>query len=167
MESSARRSRIVIVGGGSPYVPGIVWSLAHSGEVLAESEIVLMDIDPSRLSMMSTLASRMVKEAGTSQTVSSTTDLKQALEDATFVLTNFRPGGLEGLRLDERIPDKYAVLADAQTLEVEVQREQSMNELFARLSELGISVLSMRNKQNRLEQLFIDLVDSDRRGVAS
>ena len=57
-------------------------------------------------------------------------------------------------------------LVDAQTLEVEVQREQSMNDLFARLSEQGIDVISMRNKQNRLEQLFIDLVDSARREMA-
>ena len=49
---------------------------------------------------------------------------------------------------------------------MEVQREQSMNDLFARLSELDIDVISMRNKQNRLEQLFIDLVDSARREVA-
>jgi ABC-2 type transport system ATP-binding protein len=37
-----------------------------------------------------------------------------------------------------------------------------MNDLFAHLSRLGISVVSMRNKQNRLEQLFIDLVDNAR-----
>jgi ABC-2 type transport system ATP-binding protein len=40
-----------------------------------------------------------------------------------------------------------------------------MNDLFARLSPLGVSVLSMRNKQNRLEQLFIDLVDRAKQEV--
>jgi ABC-2 type transport system ATP-binding protein len=71
------------------------------------------------------------------------------------------------LNLEQPLPaapevSGYGVsLVDAQTLEVEVQREQSMNDLFARLSQLGIAVLSMRNKQNRLEQLFIGLVDSD------
>jgi ABC-2 type transport system ATP-binding protein len=60
--------------------------------------------------------------------------------------------------------DGYRVqLADASTLEVEVQREQSMNDLFSHLTQLGISVISMRNKQNRLEQLFIDLVESGKR----
>lgn len=57
-------------------------------------------------------------------------------------------------------------LVDAQTLEVEVRREQSMNDLFTRLSQQGVAVLSMRNKQNRLEQLFIGLVASAKGEVA-
>jgi ABC-2 type transport system ATP-binding protein len=61
------------------------------------------------------------------------------------------------------IPGFRVSLQDAETLEVEVLREQSMNNLFAHLSRLDISVVSMRNKQNRLEQLFIDLVDNARR----
>jgi ABC-2 type transport system ATP-binding protein len=55
--------------------------------------------------------------------------------------------------------DYRASLIDAETLEVEVMREQSMNRLFELLSQQGIEVLSMRNKQNRLEQMFVDLVD--------
>jgi len=45
---------------------------------------------------------------------------------------------------------------------VVVKREQTVNRLFAELSRQGIEVLSMRNKQNRLEQLFMDLVDRSR-----
>jgi ABC-2 type transport system ATP-binding protein len=65
------------------------------------------------------------------------------------------------------VPGYGVTLQDAETLEVEVQREQSMNDLFAHLSQQGISVLSMRNKQNRLEQLFIDLVDRSKRDRVS
>ncbi|MCU7801866.1 MAG: ABC transporter ATP-binding protein [Candidatus Thiodiazotropha sp. (ex Lucinoma borealis)] len=57
------------------------------------------------------------------------------------------------------LPGYQANLVDGDTLEVEVLREQSMNGLFALLSDQGIEVISMRNKQNRLEQLFIGLVD--------
>jgi ABC-2 type transport system ATP-binding protein len=55
---------------------------------------------------------------------------------------------------------------DEHTLEVEVTREQSINALFQALSERGLEVTSMRNKQNRLEQLFIGMVDASRRGEA-
>jgi ABC-2 type transport system ATP-binding protein len=48
------------------------------------------------------------------------------------------------------------------TLEVEKRREQTMNELFGALSERGIEVASMRNRENRLERLFIDLLDRSR-----
>ena len=49
------------------------------------------------------------------------------------------------------------------TLEVEVAREQSINELFEVLSRSGVEVISMRSKETRLEQLFMDLVDEGRR----
>ncbi len=53
-------------------------------------------------------------------------------------------------------------LVDPNCLEVVVNREQTVNRLFAELSAQGVEVLSMRNKQNRLEQLFMDLVDRSR-----
>jgi ABC-2 type transport system ATP-binding protein len=50
-------------------------------------------------------------------------------------------------------------LLDDHTLEVEVSKEQNLNDIFARLSALGIEVLSMRNKVNRLEEIFMRLVE--------
>jgi len=64
---------------------------------------------------------------------------------------------LEGYRV-ERL-DEY-------TLQVGVNREQGINGLFEALSRKGIQVASMRNKQNRLEQLFIDMVDASKNGEA-
>ena len=107
--------KIVIVGGGSAYVPGILYSLANSAKALGDAEIALMDIDPSRLPLMTALGQRMVAEAGSDLTITSTTDLNESLTGATFVLTNFRPGGLDGLRLDEAIPDRYGVLGQETT----------------------------------------------------
>ncbi|PML77564.1 ABC transporter ATP-binding protein [Enterovibrio norvegicus] len=47
---------------------------------------------------------------------------------------------------------------DDHTLEVEVHKDTGLNTVFAQLSEQGIQVLSMRNKANRLEELFVNLV---------
>ncbi len=47
---------------------------------------------------------------------------------------------------------------DAVTLEVEVNKALGMNALFQRLSESGIEVQSLRNKANRLEELFMHLL---------
>ncbi|TKI08793.1 ABC transporter ATP-binding protein [Martelella alba] len=55
-------------------------------------------------------------------------------------------------------------LLDTTTLEVEVMREQGLNGLFSQLSAQGIQVLSMRNKANRLEELFVTLVRDGRNG---
>ena len=62
--------------------------------------------------------------------------------------------------------DGYVIrLVDDHTLEVDVPKEQNLNDLFARLSGLGIEVLSMRNKVNRLEEIFMRLVEA--RGAAA
>jgi ABC-2 type transport system ATP-binding protein len=45
-------------------------------------------------------------------------------------------------------------------LEVGVPKERNLNDLFTQLSAGNIQVVSMKNKSNRLEQLFIDLIDS-------
>ncbi|MEJ2403177.1 MAG: ABC transporter ATP-binding protein [Candidatus Thiodiazotropha sp.] len=57
------------------------------------------------------------------------------------------------------LPNYTVSLLDSQTLEVTVEREKRLNGLFEALSQRGIRVTSMRNKQNRLEQMFIDLVE--------
>jgi len=50
---------------------------------------------------------------------------------------------------------------DEQTLEVTLTEGESLNGVFDQLSEKGISVASMRNKANRLEELFMRLVDKN------
>ena len=48
-------------------------------------------------------------------------------------------------------------LADGHSIEVEVSSGQSINDIFTALSQQGLQVLSMRNKSNRLEELFVKL----------
>jgi ABC-2 type transport system ATP-binding protein len=57
------------------------------------------------------------------------------------------------------LPGYVSRLTDDHTLEVDVTREQGLNDIFARLSEQGMEVVSMRNKVNRLEELFMRLVE--------
>lgn len=49
-------------------------------------------------------------------------------------------------------------LTDPHTLEVDVAKEHNLNDVFSQLSAANIEVLSMRNKSNRLEELFVELV---------
>jgi len=60
-----------------------------------------------------------------------------------------------------------AILSDQHTLEIEMSKTQSLNDIFAQLSAQGIAVNSMRNKVNRLEELFIRLVDGSVRTAAA
>ena len=51
---------------------------------------------------------------------------------------------------------------DEHTLEVDVQKSKGLNSVFEQLSQQQIQVLSMRNKANRLEELFVNLVEQGR-----
>ncbi len=77
------------------------------------------------------------------------------LNQETFVL-NFRAAFAEAPAL----PGYVSRVIDDHTLEIEVSKEQSLNDIFERLTRQGIDVVSMRNKVNRLEELFMRLVES-------
>jgi ABC-2 type transport system ATP-binding protein len=63
------------------------------------------------------------------------------------------------------LPGYTVKLTDANTLEIELSRGQNLNDVFARLSTQGFEVLSMRNKVNRLEELFMRIVEGKGRDV--
>jgi ABC-2 type transport system ATP-binding protein len=72
--------------------------------------------------------------------------------------------------LPEQLPSLPGITfrrVDEHTLEAEMPRTQAMNALFDALTSHGITVISMRNKTNRLEELFVRLVESGRQEPAS
>ena len=83
---------------------------------------------------------------------SSTRDLLATLHTMTFVCDLASP-----VQALPTIDGYECVLADPMTLEVEVDKGQSLNEVFAALSAHEISVVSMRTKTNRLEELFVSM----------
>jgi len=74
----------------------------------------------------------------------------------TFVLDISVPESLE----KPTLTGFESRLIDDHTLEVDVEKTEGLNPVFAQLSEQGIQVMSMRNKSNRLEELFVRLVES-------
>jgi ABC-2 type transport system ATP-binding protein len=84
------------------------------------------------------------------------TDMKgllARLDSETFILDVDPPTSLP-------ISENFKLIqVDEHTLEVEVGKQQSLNKIFDELSAQGIRVNSLRNKANRLEELFIELVE--------
>ena len=83
---------------------------------------------------------------------SSTRDLLATLHTVTFVCDLAEP-----LTNAPDIAGYECVLSSPQTLEVEVDKGQSLNAVFAALSAHEIAVTSMRTKTNRLEELFVNM----------
>jgi ABC-2 type transport system ATP-binding protein len=77
------------------------------------------------------------------------------LDKETMILDLKQP-----LRSPLEVPGYPLHATDERTVEVEIRREQGLNRLFEELSRRGIEVLSMRSKANRLEELFLGLVET-------
>jgi len=84
----------------------------------------------------------------------STRELLSRLQREIYVLDLHQP--LD--RLPEFSRGKWS-LVDSTTLEVDISKEQGINGIFSQLNDNHIRVQSMRNKSNRLEQLFLDMID--------
>ena len=82
--------------------------------------------------------------------------LLEKLQVETFILDLARP-----VDRAPELPGFEVHLRDAGTLEVAVPKTQSLNRLFVALAEQDFEVMSMRNKANRLEELFVRLVEQN------
>lgn len=56
------------------------------------------------------------------------------------------------------LPGFVVQVIDGHSFEVEIEKGQSLNEVFSALSQQGVSVISMRNKANRLEEMFVSMI---------
>ncbi|XVH33108.1 alpha-glucosidase/alpha-galactosidase (plasmid) [Haloferacaceae archaeon DSL9] len=101
--------RIAFIGAGS-----MVFARKLVGDILSfpelsDSEIVLMDIDDHRLSQTASVAEAMVENSGVDATIEATTDRREALDGADYVLNMINVGGTEPFENEIRIPERYGV----------------------------------------------------------
>jgi ABC-2 type transport system ATP-binding protein len=82
-------------------------------------------------------------------------NLLRRLHTETFVLDLRAP-----LAAVPALADCLVRRVDDHTLEVEISKEQSLNAVFTQLTAQGLEVVSMRNKVNRLEEMFMRLVEN-------
>jgi len=101
--------KIVIIGGGSfLWSPTIIKDIVLTKD-LSGSTITLMDIDPKALHIMLKLGEKIVEKAGEDFKIEGTTDRREALQGADYVILTISTGGLEAMRHDLEIPQKYGV----------------------------------------------------------
>ena len=99
------------MGGGSAYMPGIAFALAHARPRFDDLSLVLQDIDVDALDLQRRLSQNILRSRGAGDvTVEAEVDRPRALEGADFVLTAFRPGGLAARHLDERIAIDHGIV---------------------------------------------------------
>jgi alpha-galactosidase/6-phospho-beta-glucosidase family protein len=102
--------RITIIGGGSyQWAPKLLVDFANT-PVLHDAQIALHDIDPAPLPRMVELVEHIADVRGIGMTALGTTDRRQALEGADYVVVNISTGGFASMRHDLEVPARYGLL---------------------------------------------------------
>jgi alpha-galactosidase len=101
--------RIVIIGGASlQWVPKLFLDIVNTPS-LAESELVLQDVNPVPLPDIAGFIRHVNGLAGTGITVETTTDRRAALPGADYVVVCISTGAFESMRHDLEIPERYGI----------------------------------------------------------
>ncbi|MCC8107613.1 MAG: alpha-glucosidase/alpha-galactosidase [Planctomycetes bacterium] len=101
--------KIAFIGAGSIGFCRQIFTDIMTVPELRDSEIVFMDINATNLDMVRELCQRDVDANGIDLKIRATTDRREALKDADFVINSVRIGGLEAFETDVEIPLKYGV----------------------------------------------------------
>jgi alpha-galactosidase len=101
--------KITLIGAGSVVFTRNLCSDILFTPALRESTIALMDIDPARLAEARAAVEGLVAHHDAPARVEATTDRREAVRDADYVITTFQQGGLAAYDLDIAIPQRYGV----------------------------------------------------------
>ena len=101
--------KIVTIGAGS-----LAWGPTVNTDFLLNphldgAELMLMDISPVNLGRVQQLLDRYVRERGFNKTIRATTDLREALAEADYVITAISVGGDRLWRYDAMFPQIYSI----------------------------------------------------------
>jgi 6-phospho-beta-glucosidase len=115
--ASRSATKVVVIGGGSSYTPEIVEGLIGRAQELSLREVWLVDIPEGqeKLEIVGELAKRMVAQSGRPFSVDLTTDRREALPGADYVVTQMRVGGMQARIKDERVPLQHGVIGQETT----------------------------------------------------
>lgn len=102
--------KLTILGGGGFRVPLVYGALLTDRGEGRVTEVVLHDLDDSRLYAVARVLAEQAATVPDAPTVTATTDLDEALRGADFVFSAIRVGGLEGRADDERVALAEGVL---------------------------------------------------------
>lgn len=104
--------KVAVIGGGSSYTPELIEGFINRYDELKITELYLADIEvgKEKLDIIYNLSKRMIEKAQVDIKIYKTLDRKEAIQDADFIMTQIRVGGLDARVLDERIPLSHGIL---------------------------------------------------------
>lgn len=107
--------KVTVVGGGSTYTPELVRGLLDRQVSLPIAELWLMDDDMNRLQIVGGFAQRMVAAGGSSISVVLSTDQRESIRGARYVITQLRVGKMAARREDEYLGHRHGLIGQETT----------------------------------------------------
>jgi 6-phospho-beta-glucosidase len=108
-------TKVAVIGGGSSYTPELVNGFLARVDSFPLTELWLMDISPGRLDVVGGFARRMVQARGAPFAVRLTTDQREAVDGAGYVITQLRVGGMQARREDEYLGRRHGLIGQETT----------------------------------------------------
>lgn len=105
-----KKYKVVIVGGGSTWTPGLLKSLCEKKNEFPMDELRMYDINAERQAVIGEFAKVLFAEEYPDLKFLYTTDKAQAYKEADFVFCQIRSGGFDMRMLDEQIPLAHGVV---------------------------------------------------------
>jgi len=110
MRHSQAVIKVTFVGAGSiEFTRNVVTDLCSYPEFAGGLELSLYDISEQRLDFAQRLAGQIVQQTGCGAVVRATTDRREALRGASYVINEVQVGGYAATRADFDIPARYGV----------------------------------------------------------
>ena len=107
--------KIAVIGGGSTYIPELVNGFLSRVNRLPVEELWLMDIDKERLKTVGGFAQRMVKAKGDPFKVILSSDQRESISGASYVITQLRVGMMPARRGDEYLGRRHGLIGQETT----------------------------------------------------
>ncbi|HEX7170998.1 MAG TPA: 6-phospho-beta-glucosidase [Candidatus Limnocylindria bacterium] len=107
--------KVAVIGGGSTYTPELIEGLAARRDRLPISELVLHDVNSTRLEVVGGLARRMLHRMEWKGRLELTADTEAAVDGASFVLVQLRVGGQQARLVDETLPLRFGTIGQETT----------------------------------------------------
>ncbi len=101
--------KIVVIGAGSIVFSTTVMNDLLATDALSDSSFVLVDPTIARAQRVEGYVKRIVAQHDLKATIRSTTDRRDALRDADFVITTIKIGGAKAFQVDYEVPKKYGI----------------------------------------------------------
>ncbi len=108
--------KMTIIGAGSSYMPELLEGIINN-KIFKVYEIALVDVEAGmqNATIILELTKRMLKKVNNDAKIYLTMDRREALQNADFVVTQIRVGGLDARIRDEKIPLRYGLIGQETT----------------------------------------------------